>query len=553
MPPHPNNKVGFSLQLKFLLCITLIVFPLLGVIFVWNGVRAERTAKDQVLNQARVLARQIVLTRQWISDCGGIMVSKDSDGARNTAYFFNDPMETTRGTYQRFTPSMVTKKLSEYSLRENLYRFRLASIHPLNPANEPNAFERQAIFDFIHNGAEEVYVFNDQGRSAAFHYSIPLYADKACMRCHQEEQYTMGSIVGCLSIIFPSETLAAILRTDHLQMAGAGVGLVLLTTFTLFFLLRRLVINPVNRLKDMAGQISDGNLAARVHIDSADEFAQLGQVFNTMGERLAANHEMMAVEVAQATRELSQANRDLKDMDRIKTEFFADMSHELRSPITAINGAVEYLQRTIGDPDKKGYVEIIEKNCMRMFNMVSDLFDLTKIEAGKVVWSFEEVDIAELIGEVTEILSLQAKEHGVHICMEETSSIPVEIDPERMEQVMVNLIENAIKFSPRDSGIKIQTRLDDDEVEVSVRDQGEGISPQDLENIFRKFHTLPSSGGEGRPTGTGLGLTICKKIVEAHGGRIWAESGPGRGSVFFIRLPRRHPEASGAAKADASA
>lgn len=543
MASNPKKRLALSLQVKFLLMIALILLPVLGAIFVWNGFRAEKTAKNQVLNQARVLARQIVLTRQWISDCGGIMVAKNSEGARGTRYFFNDPMETSRGVYQRFTPSMVTKKLSEYSLRENLYRFRLASIHPLNPANRPNDFERVALFRFIHKGEKEVYVFNTNGEATSFYYSIPLYVDKACLDCHRGPAYTTGNIVGCLSIIFPAEHLKSALRTDHLRMAAAGIGLILLTTFTLFFLLRRLVISPMNSLKEMAGEISQGNLAARVQINTGDEFQQLGHAFNTMGEKLALNHEMMALEIAQATRELSQANRELKKMDRIKTEFFADMSHELRSPITAIQGAVDYLKRTLQDQEKQGYVEIIDKNSLRMFNLISDLFDLTKIEAGKLAWSFEESDIAELIREVIEILSLRAKESGVSICAQGVA-IYVEMDYERIEQVLVNLIENAIKFSPPGSCVKIEAREEGQEVQVSVADQGVGISAADLQSIFKKFHTLPSSSGQGRTTGTGLGLTICKKIVEAHGGRIWAWSTGGRGSVFTFALPRHQADPS---------
>ena len=140
------KEIRFSLKEKFLIGIILTVVPVLGLIFAWTGLRNERQATDQVINQARILARQIIMTRQWISDCGGIMVARDSHGARDTFYFYDDRMQTDRGTYQRFTPSMVTKKLSTYSMRENLYQFRLASINPMNPENHPNPFEKAALY-----------------------------------------------------------------------------------------------------------------------------------------------------------------------------------------------------------------------------------------------------------------------------------------------------------------------------------------------------------------------------------------------------------------------
>ena len=119
------RRINLSLQSKFFLTIAFIVVPVLGLIFTWTGIRNEGQAVAQVLNQARILARQIVMTRQWVADCGGVMVSRDSLGARGTRYFYNDQLDTPRGMFQRFTPSMVTKKLSHYSMRENMYRFRL--------------------------------------------------------------------------------------------------------------------------------------------------------------------------------------------------------------------------------------------------------------------------------------------------------------------------------------------------------------------------------------------------------------------------------------------
>ena len=138
------HRFRASLQVKFVAAIIAIVVPLLSIIFLWQGVAEERQAWSQVLNQARVLTRQIILTRQWVADSEGVFLRHDTAGAQGGGAFYTDYLPTERGLLQRFTPSMVTKQLSLYSYRQNLYRFRLAGLAPMNPENQPDAFELAA-------------------------------------------------------------------------------------------------------------------------------------------------------------------------------------------------------------------------------------------------------------------------------------------------------------------------------------------------------------------------------------------------------------------------
>ncbi|MBC8177813.1 MAG: DUF3365 domain-containing protein [Desulfobacteraceae bacterium] len=534
------RKYHLSLQVKFLLCITLIIFPTIGVIFMWEGIQREKQGMDQVMNQARILARQVILTRQWIADCGGIMVSRDSKGAKDTDYFYDDRLETSRGCYQRFTPAMVTKKLSEYSARQDLYRFRLASLTPLNPANSPDEFERAALIKFRKEGIAEIMRFNTHDNKQHLQYMVPLFLENACIRCHKRQGNSQNAIRGGLSVFLPIGDMKSSLARDQSKLAIAGVGLILLTIFTLFVLLRRLVIKPMKELERMTGEISRGNLDARVDIATGDQVEKLGHAFNLMAERLSRGRDFLEEKVKQATHELSEANRDLKSLDKLKSDFLANMSHELRSPLTVIRGGVDYLNRTIKGTENRNYLAIIDKNLARLIHLVSDLFDFTRIEAKRADWSFERENISGLVREVTEILSPLAMDKRVSIRCECPGDIYAEIDLERIEQVLVNLMENAIKFSDEGTKIQIDVKEDQDDVLVAVRDKGVGISEENLEVIFEKFHTLPSSGGKGKREGTGLGLAICKGIIEAHGGKIWAESVKGGGSTFFFTLPKQH-------------
>ena len=246
------------------------------------------------------------------------------------------------------------------------------------------------------------------------------------------------------------------------------------------------------------------------------------------------NQELLA-----SQKTIEEKTEDLILANKYKSEFLANMSHELRSPLTVIRGGVDYLNRTVKGAEKRSYLDIIDKNLSRLIHLVSDLFDFTKIEAKKIELSFDREDVCELVQEVAEILSPVATDKRVSISYEYLSDIYAEIDVERIEQVLINLIENAIKFSDPETEIEIEVQQDKDNVVVSVKNRGLGIPEENLEVIFKKFHTLPSSDARRKNEGTGLGLAICKGIIGAHNGRIWVESVKGEFATFYFTLPKQ--------------
>ncbi|UCD80086.1 MAG: DUF3365 domain-containing protein [Desulfobacterales bacterium] len=534
------QKLHISLQWKFFLCIALMVIPILGIIITWNAIQHENQSNVQMVNQARILSRQIILTRQWITDCGGVFVNLDSRGARDIQCFFDDKLETGKGAYQRFTPSMVTRKLSQYSARQDLYRFRLASLTPLNPENQPDDFEREALTLFQEKRLDETYRFAGYDGRQYFQYIVPLYMEQQCLKCHTRKEDSVNAIGGGLSVFLPIDKLLSATRKNHLKLAAAGTGLIFMTIFTLFVLMRRFVIKPLKSLEEMADEIGKGNLDARVTIKTGDEFEKLGHRFNTMAQRLSKGRVHLEEQIAQATKELSDANRELQTLDKLKSDFLANMSHELRTPLTVIRGGIDYLNRTIKKEDNRNYLEIIDKNLARLIHLVSDLFDYTKIEAQKTDWLFDQANLSVLIEEVIEIISPLSMDKNITLEYVNPGDILVEMDLERIEQVLVNLIDNAIKFSAQDTQIQIKLEEDLSHVTVSVRDQGVGIPSENLKTIFNKFSTVPSAGIT-KPEGTGLGLAICKAIIEAHDGRIWAESVKGESSTFYFSLLKKRP------------
>jgi signal transduction histidine kinase len=289
----------------------------------------------------------------------------------------------------------------------------------------------------------------------------------------------------------------------------------------------------------MAEEISEGNLNARVNLSTGDEFEKLGNTFNFMAERLSQRRTILEEKIEQATHELTVANRELQTLDKMKSDFLATISHELRTPLTAIRGGADYLSRTMKESKNLSYLAIIDKNLTRLIRLVSELFDFTRIEAHKVEWSFERENLSHLVREVIEITGPLATKKNITINFKYPGDIYADMDLERIEQVLVNLIENGTKFSDEGTEMHVEVKDDSDAVLVAVKDQGIGISKENLEIIFEKFRTLPSSEGSDKTERTGLGLAISKGIIEAHGGRIWADSEEGKGSTFFFRLPKQ--------------
>jgi signal transduction histidine kinase len=533
------KKYHISLQLKFTIILAIVILPALTIIFYMANIQYEKQTLEQVKNQARVLAAQIIMTRKWISDCGGVMVLGKSVGAKNTIYFFNDRMKTDRGQYQRFTPSMVTKKLSTYSEQENLFRFRLASLNPLNPENKPDNFEMAALTIFKEKDLSEVSTVETYNSKKFMRFMVPLHVDKSCLKCHKmKTAQGKKTVIGGLSVFLPLSKVQSSLAMDHLKLATPGLALICITIITLLALLRYFVMNPLKKMELATHEIKTGNLNVRIDINTGDEFDQLGLAFNSMALKLSNSRDSLEEKIKQATYDLSIANTELKTLDKLKSDFIANMSHELRSPLTVIRGGVDYLTRTVHSKESTDYLKIVDKNVTRLIHLVSEIFDFTKIEAGKASWSFNKENISELVRETIEILTPIANEKDILLTYSgEQEDSYVCIDFERIEQVMVNLIDNAIKFSNTETTIAIKIQEKDHMVTISVTDQGIGIEEKNIKVIFDKFFTLPSSISREASKGTGLGLAICKMIIKAHGGNIWAESSVGKGSVFFVSLP----------------
>ncbi len=227
-----------------------------------------------------------------------------------------------------------------------------------------------------------------------------------------------------------------------------------------------------------------------------------------------------------------------RKIDNMKTEFVGIASHELRTPMTSIKGAIDLvLSGFAGDinNESRELLVVAQENCERLVRLVNEILDLSKIEAGEMKLKLELLDPLVPIETAVRALRSFADQHGVQVVIESSETLPhIPLDKDRIQQVVTNLVSNAIKFSPDRGTVRVKVFEDKSWIECSVVDSGCGIAAEDLPRVFGKFQQL---GHASRKGGTGLGLAIAKEIVKQHMGDIWVESKLGKGSRFTFRLP----------------
>jgi len=289
---------------------------------------------------------------------------------------------------------------------------------------------------------------------------------------------------------------------------GALLAVVIALIFT-FFLSRR-ISAPVKALTLAASRLGQGDLSQRVQFKDKGEMGEMGQAFNSMAD-------------------------DLERTEQLRRNMIADAAHELRTPLSNIRGYLEAIRDGIKKPDTKTILSLDEE-AMLLSRLVDDLQELSLAEANELKLVCQSEDIATLIKQTVAAKQSRAAEKGVSLSTDLSEKMPpVNIDSQRISQVLSNLLDNAIAHTGNGGSITVTAETQDNRVKVNVTDTGEGIPPEDLPNIFERFYRVDKS--RTRATGgSGLGLTIAKRLVEAHGGSIEARSEPGKGSCFSFTV-----------------
>jgi signal transduction histidine kinase len=304
--------------------------------------------------------------------------------------------------------------------------------------------------------------------------------------------------------------------------AVGAIGLALILGYAISWS----VIGPVLHMDSRLKEITSGHFSGSVDIPNRDELGALAGNLNQMSE------------------ELGRLYREIEAASQHKSEFLANMSHELRTPLNAIIGFSEVLtDRMFGELNEKQeeYLKDIHASGTHLLSLINDILDLSKIEAGRMELELTEFDLPTAIENALMLVRERAARRSIalHTDIDERLG-QIQADERKVRQVVLNLLSNAIKFTPEGGRIEVAAVSKDGSVEVSVNDTGIGIAPEDQEKVFEEFRQVGTAAK--KIEGTGLGLTLCRKFVELHGGKIWVKSQEGVGSKFTFTIPIRHGE-----------
>lgn len=319
-----------------------------------------------------------------------------------------------------------------------------------------------------------------------------------------------------------------------------------------------ILTGAILRLRQAMLRIAGGDLTATIDVHSRDEIGDLAESFRTMGAKLRdlynnlheTNEKLEAQTQALArsnrdldrySEELREANARLKKLDELKSRFISTASHELKTPLTSLKGYVEIILNGEAGPindEQKEYLGYVKESTDRLYRLVKELLNISKIESGQAKMVRERTDLRIVVKEEVMLFKPKAQEKGTELLTDIDPALNfIYCDSDKIREVLDNLLSNAIKYTPQQGRIEIFARNHELGVLIGVQDNGIGIRKEDQKRIFDPFQYIEKNGTDHDEESTGLGLTLVKRIVEAHGGQIHVESAEGQGSIFSVILP----------------
>jgi two-component system sensor histidine kinase BarA len=424
--------------------------------------------------------------------------------------------------------------------------------------------ERLKEFEANPNKHEDNRLALSQGKS--FYYGA-VRASKSCLECHQRLRPDLaeGDLLAVITIEVPTDSIAEGFHYNRALLITTALGTALFIMGGSYLIVRYVIVKPVKHLKDVSDAISAGQLNVRSEIQTGDEFEDLSHAFNRMLRTWHAMQERLRTVNSDLDRkvdELAQANLALYESNRLKSDFLATMSHELRTPLHSILGFSEVLLSADGLTDKqKRWANNIQSSGQQLLNLINDVLDLAKIEAGKMQVRLVEFCARDVCEGLLNMFRPLAEKKNIDLRGVYAPQLPMlRQDLVKFQQIVSNLLSNAVKFTPEGGRVLLRANVDSaparpgvpgtdllttprsppnpETLILTVTDTGVGIPPEEQDRIFEKFRQAD------RPltrehTGTGLGLSIVRELARLLGGEVTLQSELGRGSTFTLRLPLR--------------
>lgn len=391
---------------KFLIGVGGFVTLTVILLFIFIFRQSEKAITDQVDQQSRALLQQVVITRAWVADHGGVYLKK-GPGVMENPYLPGTTVSDMKGNeYVFHNPAYVTRILSGYAERKEMYRFHITSLMPINPVNAPTPFEKKALEEFNRKGFDAVRegtstVISEKGKRF-YQRIIPLRVERPCLRCHAAQGYREGNIRGGLSVMIPMDLTEAQLKNKRILFGAAGIVIMAVVGLSLYIILRKVVLAPVAHLNRVASQLMAGDYSARAALDTGDELEGLGKAYNAMTNHIIESYQSMVKTLAAAieARDPYTAGH-VERVSRYATAIAEEMGVEPKLMHQIVMGAILHDIGKIGIPDiilqKPGSLDAEEAEKMRSHpvkgkDIISSVSDFTAPVQTAVLYHHEHFD-----------------------------------------------------------------------------------------------------------------------------------------------------------------
>lgn len=539
-----------SLRLKIAVLLSAVMVAALCISGFWSAFSQQEQAQKEMLEKAQILAQEMDAVWTFFET--------------NQHQFKTDE----NGNYELYCV-IAAKAVSKFFTSETDYVIRYTNLTTRRLADAPDAFESEAMRTFIDDGALEYYAMGTNGDGErVFRYAQPLFIAEPCLECHGEpageldafgyekEGKQIGDVAGAISIVMPVELYMSGIRasvTSDVVVFGAAL---LLALIAIYVCVSYLVTRPIGRLENVAKKIGAGNLDVDVGgIGHNDEISDLAERFNAMAVELRSSYDDLEAQVCDRTEALASANAELErqrvqleranevlqESNEFKSEFLATMSHELRTPLTSILAFAEIWEKadTGRDEREREAVREIRESGQLLLNMVDNILEVGRSEAGRIQLAIEPVEMVDLINVAEERLAFLAQKRSIDFSTSVASDVPIIMaDWDKVRRIVENLATNAIKYTEPKGSVRVEVRAaqEQDGILIVVSDTGVGIRAENLPYIFEKYVQVDKSSQKCRE-GSGLGLAVVKELAELHGGWVSVRSEYGRGSEFTVFVP----------------
>jgi two-component system sensor histidine kinase BarA len=538
-----------SLERKCRFLFGAATLLLITASFWWYARQTESLAYRQINPTGRLLVNRVMakvhdklLRPSVLGSEGSPSTAKDGAGDAQT------PLSVKQ--WEQLQRSL--DELSEEHLPEALQNYKHRIIKPEAPnlVNQPDdGFERQLLQDCK---------ADDQKQEASrtilsqpfFDYYGAIRASSSCMAsgCHplasereSNRELKNRDLMAIVRIRIPTDAIEKEVHQNRAWLITTALVTAILIMTGSYLIVRYIIVKPVKHLKEVSDAISAGELNVRSEIQTGDEFEDLSHAFNRMLRNLVSMQDRLRkanADLDLKVDELAQANMALYESNQLKSDFLATMSHELRTPLNSILGFSGVLLSggTLNDKQQR-WASNIQTSGEQLLNLINDILDLAKIEAGKMQVRVEEFSIHDICEGLLNMFRPLAEKKNIDLRSQIAPDVPLlRQDPGKLQQILSNLLSNAIKFTPEGGRVLLKADAEPLHIIFTVTDTGVGIAPEDQELVFEKFRQA------GNPltrehAGTGLGLSIVRELSKLLGGEVALQSELGRGSTFTVRLP----------------